>query len=316
MPKTSKKATKKPAPRAKTVKKAKTMKATKKPAVRKKAVVKKTAAKRTTTKKKATSTLVWKRTKAGRPRSSVSKRSSTTAKRKRPIKVIPSGSSHIDELTGKHVLEPNGGEIHVGESKFNLGVEQNAGEFLAHNIPFDYGHNRIILLVVDPKFAFLYWEVQNDRMHDTLNRLGSDAKLTLRFRNTDSDYTWDVSIYERVGNWYLKLDHPDQSLMVEIGMKNDRGEFEKIAASNIMRLPRVGLAPKGPIKWMLVSPSGEKVITEIEDYTDADLELLKKIMGPYFFDLLKKGRFTGIVGSSSENVFLSLEEIVPLGISS
>jgi len=263
--------------------------------------------------KKPKSTLVWKRTKSGRPKSATPKRTvkKAVAKKKRTSPVV---SKPL--LTQHEIPVINGGEIKVSESKFHLGVSENAGEFQAHNLPFDYGHNRVILLVVDPKFVFVYWEVQNDKMREAINNIGPNAKLTLRFRNLDSGRSWDISIYERVGNWYLKLDHPGQNLTLTIGMKNDRGDFFQIASSGTMRLPRMGLAPKSPIKWMLVSPTGEKVITEIEEYTDADLELLKKIMGPYFFDLLKRERFAGISGSSAENIFMNLEEIVPIGISS
>ena len=258
--------------------------------------------------KKAKGTLVWKRAKAGRPKSGGTKRKLKT-KKSLPAKISR-------EPLQQEVPASNGFEIKVAQSKFQLGVRENAGQFQAHNLPFDYGKNRIILMVVDPKFVFVYWEVQNDKMQEALNNVGHNAKLTLRFKNLDNNHSWDISIYERVGNWYLKLDYPEQNLMIDIGFKNDRGDFYKIATSNALRLPRIGLAPKAPIKWMLVSPTGEKVITEVEEYTEADLELLKKIMGPYFFDLLKKGRFAGISGSSAENIFMNLEEIVPPSISS
>lgn len=272
MPKTAKKATKKPVKRAKLVK----------------------------------PTLVWKRTRRGRPKTSLEK-----TKKKRATKSKQELPKEIASLSSIARNDKHN-EIQIEQSKFQLGTKQNAGEFQAHNLPFDYGHNRIVLLVVDPKFVFIYWEIQADRMQEANHSLGHNAKLTLRFRNLDTKHWWDVSIYERVGNWYLKLDHPEQNLSVEIGVKNDRGDFYSIASSNIMRLPRSGLARRpGPIKWMLVSPTGEKVITEIEEYTDADFELLKKILGPYFFDLLRKGRFAGIIGSSAENVFTPISGSQP-----
>jgi hypothetical protein len=203
----------------------------------------------------------------------------------------------------------NGGELRVGQSKFEIGPKQNAQDFQVHNIPFEYGKNRIVFLTVDPKFAFVYWEVQQEKMHDALNSIGHNAKLTLRFHDTKASGFWDTSIFERVGNWYLKLDRPERKLWVEIGMKNDRGDFYSIARSNTMQMPRMGLAGRGPIKWMLVTPAGEKLITEVEDYTDADLDLLKKILGPYFFDLFRRGKFSTITGSSAEYVFMELEEM-------
>lgn len=287
-----------------------------KKSTKKKAVAAKSAkpAKRTKSAKiakPAKQTLVWKRSKPGRPKTGSAKKRVTKKKKavaaELALQEIGKASFATTDINA--LPEKNGGEHIVGEAKFQLGRKENAGDFQAHNIPFEYGHNRIVLLVVDPKFVFIYWEVQSNRMHEALQAIGHNAKLTLRFHELGSGHSWDVSIYERVGNWYLKLGHPEQHLTVEIGMKNDRGAFYPIARSNTMKLPRTGLAKPGPIKWMLVLPTGEKVITEIEEYTDADLELLKKIMGPYFFDLLRRGRFYTILGSSAENIFTEIEEI-------
>jgi hypothetical protein len=241
------------------------------------------------------STLVWKRSKPGRPKSGHSKKTKVRVE------------------TSKQSIErpvfQNATELQVEQSKFNIGIRQNTGEFHAHNLPFEYGGNRIILLVVDPKFAFIYWEVQQEKMNGALSAVGQNAKLTLRFTQLNTKHSWDVSIYERVGNWYLNLNHPENHLIVEIGMKNDSGNFYRIASSNIMRFPRTRLAGRGPTKWMMVSPSGEKVTTEIEEYTEADLELLKKILGPYFFDLFSRGKLESLPGSSAENIFMNFEEI-------
>ncbi len=300
-------------------------KKTKKLAAKKPKKVIKPKAKAKAKPKKAATTIVWKRSKPGRPKKQSSvvghrpsvKSKKAVARKKNRSEEFTTPLTLPSPLGGEGVsIEPNGGEVFVGESKFHLGPKENAGDFQAHNIPFDYGQNRIILLVVDPKFAFVYWEVQTDKMHEAISAIGNDAKLILRFHEVNSSSFWDVSIYERVGNWYLKLAHPERRLWAEIGMKNDRGYFFPIAQSNTMQMPRTGLARPGPIKWMLVSPTGEKVITEIEEYTEADLELLKKILGPYFFDIFKRGKFSTITGSSSENIFMSVEEIQPPSLSS
>lgn len=275
---------------------------------------KKGSVKRTKPVRKTSSKLVWKTRKSKKPST---RRNASLKKLQYELEKERMLEERLARLHEKdEEKNPNGGELVVSESKFQLGPKQNAGEFQAHNLPLEYGRNRVILLIVDPKFVFVYWEVQNDKMHEAITAIGQNSKLTLRFKNIDTGHFWDVSIYERVGNWYLKLDHPEQNLIVEIGMKNDRGDFYSISRSNNMKLPRTGLAPKGPIKWMLVSPTGEKVITEIEEYTDADLELLKRILGPYFFDLMQKGKFHTIIGSSAEHIFTEIEEIRAPSISS
>jgi hypothetical protein len=206
-------------------------------------------------------------------------------------------------------------EISVArETKFDIGVKHNGMSFPEQEIPSEYGKDSVVLLVVDPSFVFTYWEVRNESLEEASRHVGK-GKLTLRFYDVGTSPTpehghfWDVEIFDRLGNWYLKLAHPEQNLCLDIGVKNSQGDFYRIARSNLVKLPQQSLAKPGPIKWMVVTPSGEKSVSDIEDYTDADLALLKKILGPYFFDLLMRGRLASIAGSSVEAVFYNVENL-------
>lgn len=214
-------------------------------------------------------------------------------------------------------------ERRIEESKFDIGVPRNGGAKPSYEIPFEYNVDRAVVLTVDPRFVFTYWEVRHQSMHDATARLGPSAKLTLRFYDIsatgdpDSSPSWDVEVFDRMGNWYLRLDFPEQLLCLDVGMKNEFGAFHRIARSNLIKLPRQALASPGPLKWMVVSPDGQKVITDVEEYTDADLELLRKILGPYFFDLLMRGQFASIAGSSLEAIFQEVAIFrMPIEISS
>lgn len=210
------------------------------------------------------------------------------------------------------VTHASGGEadeVSITESKFNIGVRHNAQALAMQELPQGYGKDCVALLVVDPRFVFTYWEVNQKTLAHLMGKAGPGAKLTLRFYDTtgsanlDSSPSWDVEVFDRLGNWYLKLTHPEQRLCLDIGIRTASGEFFRIARSNVMKMPAETLARPGPIRWMVVTPAGDKLISDVEDYTDADLELLKKILGPYFFDLLMRGRFASIAGSSIEAIF-------------
>lgn len=214
-------------------------------------------------------------------------------------------------------------ERKIEESKFDIGVAHNGVSRPAYDIPHEYNVDRAVVLTVDPRFVFTYWEVRPESMHHAVSNIGSGARLTLRFYdisatgNPEQSPSWDVEVFDRLGNWYLRLDYPEQVICLDVGMKNEFGAFHRIARSNIIKLPRQGLAAPGPLKWMVVTPDGQKLITEVEEYTDADLELLRKILGPYFFDLLMKGQFASIAGSSLEAIFQELAELrFPMEISS
>ena len=206
-------------------------------------------------------------------------------------------------------------EAAAGGTKFDIGVSHNAHAMATQEIPNEYGKDRAVLLVIDPRFVFTYWEVRHDTITRAAQKIGHNSKLTLRFydiTNTNDPETssfWDVEVFDRLGNWYLKLEHPEQRLCLDIGIKGPLGEFISLARSNIMKLPSQTLARPGPIKWLVVTPSGDKVMSDVEEYTDADMALLKKILGPYFFDLLMRGRFASITGSSIEAIFYDVQAI-------
>lgn len=201
------------------------------------------------------------------------------------------------------------------QTKFDIGVKHNGMAFPEQELPSEYGKDRAVLLVVDPTFVFTYWEIRSESLKEAAKHVGPDGRLTLRFYDVGTSYSpeqsnfWDVEVFDRLGNWYLRLSHPDQNICLDIGVKNAQGHFYRITRSNLVKLPQQSLAKPGPIKWMVVTPSGEKAISDVEDYTDADLALLKKILGPYFFDLLMRGRLASITGSSVEAVFYDVNQL-------
>jgi hypothetical protein len=222
--------------------------------------------------------------------------------------------SDLEEAVSRAAADAE--DVAAGEAtKFDIGITHNGKARSREELPFEYGTDRVVLLVVDPRFVFTYWEIRDDSIAQARRDLGPSARLTLRFYdisatgNPDASAFWDVEVFDRLGNWYLRLAHPEQRLCLDIGMRNAAGHFYRLARSNILRLPPQSLAKPGPIKWMVITPAGDRLISDIEEYTDADLALLKKILGPYFFDLLMRGRLASIAGSSVEAVFYDIQQL-------
>ena len=245
------------------------------------------------------------------------------AKRQTRRKVKIAKVYSLEELLSKVKAAPPTEEHMIEETKFDIGVPHNAQAMPSYDIAQEYHVDRAVILTVDPKLIFAYWEIRPQSMHEAMAHVGSNAKLTLRFydisSNTDPDQSpsWDVEVFDRLGNWYLRLDYPEQKLCLDVGLKNEKGVFHTIARSNIIRIPRRALARPGPLKWMVVSPDGQKVITDVEEYTEADLQLLRRILGPHFFELLMRGQFASIAGSSLEAVFQNVSSLhLPVEVSS
>ena len=241
------------------------------------------------------------------------KRRAELKRRTMPAPAMPD-LSNLESMVAQASMDS--AERLVSEAtKFDIGIAHNGMALPSAELPTGYGTDRVVLLIVDPAFVFTYWEVTQESLKVASEQAGPSAKLTLRFYDitetgtTRGSRSWDIEVFDRLGNWYLKLASPEQMLCLEIGVKTATGEFHSISRSNVMRLPTQGLAKPGPIKWMVVTPSGEKLVSDAEEYTDADLDLLKQILGPYFYDLLMRGRLASITGSSVEAVFYDVENL-------
>lgn len=292
----------------------------------KRTVLKKQASKKAAALKKTVQKKAVKKTskKAITPKKKILKTAKSAGVSKRRL-VRVSRVSTLEELISRVKAEeiPHHEERKIEESKFNIGVPHNGQAVPAYDIPLEYNFDRAIVLTVDPRLVFAYWEVRQQSIYDAMGKVGPHSKLTLRFYDISAtgdpsnSPSWDVEVFDRLGNWYLRLDYPEQILCLDIGLKNEFGVFHCVARSNIIKIPRQSLASPGPLKWMVVSPDGQKIITDVEEYTEADLQLLRKILGPHFFELLMKGQFASIAGSSLEAVFQEISSLrVPLEVSS
>lgn len=161
--------------------------------------------------------------------------------------------------------------------------------------------NRAVLLTIEPHFIFAYWEISIASMLLAAQSAGHDAKLVLRLydiTNTDSkDCTsWDVEVFDRQGNFYFKMTRPGQRLSFEMGMKGQIGKFSNVVVSDVVHMPEHILSKPGALKWLVTNNTQQ-------DLADADPDLLKKTLGPYFHDLLMRGRFSSVVNSTAEALF-------------
>jgi len=186
--------------------------------------------------------------------------------------------------------------------------------------PYCYDINRVVVLPVDPTFAFLYWEVREDTMNAMFQQFGYDSKLTLRvydvtnieFNGLNANEWWDVEIYNRIGTWYLKHFKGDRNLIVDVGVKSSDGNYHVINRSKTAYFPRATMVAPGKIFWMLVDEFGNKRISEIEDFTEDDLILLRKIMGEDRFKRFLKGGMDIFLGSSAWGKIPLIENYIEL----
>lgn len=158
-------------------------------------------------------------------------------------------------------------EAEVAASKFDLGPE--AKEPREAHIPWGYAHDRITAMAIDPDRLYCYWEVTDDAIEATRQRLGPGgptAWLNLRvyditdriFDGTNAHVYFDIRVERSDRQWFVTLNKPTSTQVVEVGLKSYEGYFVRIARAHRVDMPRKAPAPSRAVEWLTVRPeSGE-----------------------------------------------------------
>jgi len=129
--------------------------------------------------------------------------------------------------------------------------------------PPGYGDNKIVLLVRDPWWIFSYWEIRRDKEDEAVRKIESAGekveKSVLRVYDvTDVDFNgknahayFDVDLKGLANNWYINVNSPDRSWIVDIGIVSNKGNFYTLARSNVVRTPRFGMSDVLDAEWMM-----------------------------------------------------------------
>lgn len=140
----------------------------------------------------------------------------------------------------------------------------------AEDLPPAYGENRIILLVRDPYWIHVYWEISRDVLlgaKKTLKNDWFDAKSILRvydvtgvdFDGTNANSYFDVDIGGGTDNWYVNTGVPNRTYCVEIGLLSASGRFVMLARSNKATTPRDAPSEVADEEWMIPDWEFEKI---------------------------------------------------------
>jgi len=128
--------------------------------------------------------------------------------------------------------------------------------------PQGYGDNKIVLLVRDPWWLFTYWEIQKEREEEIVRKMEKSGEkpqksvlraydvtgITFNGRNARSFF--DIDLTGLASNWYINVNSPDSSWVVDIGIVSNKGNFYLLARSNVVRTPRYGMSDTLDAEWM------------------------------------------------------------------
>lgn len=197
------------------------------------------------------------------------KKSKRPATRKKPVSrpASPSPQEHqgrkgydIQSLHPKFELEDA-----AQEAKFILGkpdIRDESRAEVSPDLPLGYGDNKIVMLVRDPHWCYLYWELQEELIEDGLRRLSRsrhEVRHVLRLHPASGDTTpFDVDVDFRHLSHYLQLS-PGASFYTEIGLLDHEGYFAALAVSNTVTLPLDGPSNSIDEKWITTDENFEEL---------------------------------------------------------
>ena len=140
----------------------------------------------------------------------------------------------------------------------------------APEVPASYAGDRIVLLVRDPYWVHVYWEISREallRAKGVLKDEFYDAKSILRvhdvtgvdFDGTNSNSHSDIPVEGGATNWYINTRVPNRSYCVEIGLLSRSGRFVLLARSNQVTTPRDAPSDVVDEQWMIPDWEFDKV---------------------------------------------------------
>jgi len=153
------------------------------------------------------------------------------------------------------------------EAKFIVAPPEVRGEDVEPTavLPENYEDNRLVMLIRDPYWVHLFWEIQPWKVEEglrTLNRRQDEVSWILRVIDSGGargGYPMDVGIDPSARSWYLQLSPPGASFHTQIGLIDREGRFTPLAVSNTVTLPVDGPSDIVDERWMTTGEEFRKI---------------------------------------------------------
>lgn len=159
-------------------------------------------------------------------------------------------------ISAFHLRPKEGLEDPSQEAKFIVApsaVHEEFDPLLSPELPQSYGDHKLVMMVRDPWWAYLYWELDPETISRALNNVSiHQVRCVLRVHpmsQKDAE-DFDVEIDFRSNSHYLNLAAPGHAFFTEIGFITPDGDFVALAKSNSIALPLDRPAEEIDERWM------------------------------------------------------------------
>jgi len=132
-------------------------------------------------------------------------------------------------------------------------------------IPDRYNLDTVVLLPVNPKKEYVYWEVSDKTVEKFCKQLNITAPIfILKVFQGDDEKTEELASVRvaKYGNWYFDLYCPEMNLWAELGILDSMGNYHAITNSKKIKMPSDKVsAEMDKETWMTVGENIEKIYT-------------------------------------------------------
>ncbi len=166
-----------------------------------------------------------------------------------PPKLTAKSKPAAHEVNGQHKLPADGPNAAVG-----------ANGKPHRNLQGTSAKDRILVIVRDPFWLHVFWELTHQSVQRAEAALGQDwhgSRPILRVYDVTSQDTTstaemvvrDIDIHGGCTNWYVEVTQPPKSYRVDIGYVSKRNQFYVLGRSNIVTPPKAGVSDNIDENW-------------------------------------------------------------------
>jgi hypothetical protein len=201
------------------------------------------------------------------------------AESRQAVIVIPPHSTIEGTAPHAAAMGPNA-VIAVHAAKYEMTpldriVEPVYPEERETELPAQYGDTKLVLMVRDPEWLFLYWEIGRahremlglppEKLPERLVVRLHDVTAVEEFNGTNSIVWYEIPITGGAISWYVHLPQVERAWCAELGVLNAQGEFIQICRSNTVRTPRSQIAKEADPQWMSVAEELREILARSAD---------------------------------------------------
>jgi len=179
-----------------------------------------------------------------------------------------------DQLGPATEPEPREWGTSPGERRLSLGVSVPPEPARAA-LPQHYGLALLELLVVDPQYVFVSWEIPPAQLEQARSALGDagfkQRQLELQLQDGDGVVLASQQLYGEDGRWFFRHDLAGRLVRAELGYRSE-SRFHSLNAAGPVQLPRNFMIEPAQYDELRVhygtGPTGELVLVGASSHAD------------------------------------------------